>query len=127
MAQQVVAFADRLTRLATVRPACAPCATCCSACCRACRASAAGWRGDSQDWSIAELGCSATNWSQPFIASSCNAAFGVDQQLSQVPPTHARVVGGGVRLELLSADQICASSNHLIKLMKLVDALRDVA
>ena len=33
------------------------------------------------------------------------AASGVDQQLSQVPPTHACVVRGCVRLELLSAGE----------------------
>src|SRR4030095_16802527 len=39
------------------------------------------------------------------IASSRNAASSVDQQLSQVPPTHASVVGGCVRLERLSAGE----------------------
>jgi hypothetical protein len=47
----------------------------------------------------------ATNSSQPVICSSLNAAFGGDQHLSQVLPAHASVVGGCVRLELLSAGE----------------------
>ena len=45
------------------------------------------------------------NGSQSVICSSRNAAFGGDQHLSQVLPAHASVVGGGVRLELLSAGE----------------------
>ena len=54
VAQQVVALADRLTRLATVRPGLRGLRNLLPRRCRGCRGSGGSWRGGCRGWSIGE-------------------------------------------------------------------------